>query len=405
MNRHLAQCVAVLSVGLAAAVSASAQDARPKLLDLGSKACIPCKLMAPILDAMKAEFAGTLDVEFVDVGEKENLPLARQHAVKLIPTQVFLAPDGKELWRHEGFISRYGILAKWRELKYEFAAKALEPPFQRLEPAAADTRARDAICFMCDGDVGPKKVTVHTEKGDVSLCSMHHLFVMLSCLQKDIEATEASARVSDILSDGMLPVMSTVYLYGVDETTGRPWVRAFADRAAAEKDRTQSGGSIVSYAVLKAKELSARCGFCDRSVYPEDVAVVKIDGVHSWGCCAHCATGVASRTGKDIEVHERDRLTGEPVVVRTLGGYVSAIEPAGAVAWYGLRKKPDGAFGSAGCFHQGFFVSTENLRKWVEQQPLETGKQITIDQSLADKMAMTPQQIAKACKVGECSPK
>ena len=108
----------------------------------------------------------------------------------------------------------------------------------------------------------------------------------------------------------------------MDEKTGRPTVKAFAERGEAEKARAVEGGSIVGYDVLKRKDLAARCGFCDRSVYPEDVALVKIEGVHSWGCCAHCAMGCAARTGKDIEVHQPDGLTGEPVIVKTMGGYV-----------------------------------------------------------------------------------
>ena len=135
------------------------------------------------------------------------------------------------------------------------------------------------------------------------------------------------------------------------------------------------------------------------------IALVKIEGVHSWGCCAHCAMGCAARTGKDIEVHQADGLTGEPVIVKTLGGYVASIEPETAVAWFGKRKNAEGKFASAGCFHQGFFVNEENLRKWVQQRPLETGEAITIEQSLRDKMVLSPAQIQKACKVGECSPK
>jgi thioredoxin 1 len=34
----------------------------------------------------------------------------------MIPTQIFYAADGRELARHEGFIGRDEILAKWREL-------------------------------------------------------------------------------------------------------------------------------------------------------------------------------------------------------------------------------------------------------------------------------------------------
>ena len=115
--------------------------------------------------------------------------------------------------------------------------------------------------------------------------------------------------------------------------------------------------------------------------------------------------GVAARTGKDIEVHEKDRLTGEKIIVKTFGGQVASLEPATAVAWFGQRQKPDGTWASAGCFHQGFFINGENLKKWVEQNPYETGKLISINQALADKMKMSSEQIQKACKIGECVPK
>jgi hypothetical protein len=115
--------------------------------------------------------------------------------------------------------------------------------------------------------------------------------------------------------------------------------------------------------------------------------------------------GVAARTGKDIEVHQPDGLTGEMVIVKTLGGLVASVEPKTAVAWFGKRKGADGKWVSAGCFHQGFFTTPENLRKWLEAHPFETGEMITIQQSLADKMKLSPQQIQKACKIGECAPK
>jgi hypothetical protein len=113
---------------------------------------------------------------------------------------------------------------------------------------------------------------------------------------------------------------------------------------------------------------------------------------------------VAARTGKDIEVRERDRLTDEPVVVKTAAGKVASLEPKTAVAWFGQKKSADGKWVSAGCFHQGFFTSPENLQKWLDGHPLETGKLISIQQALEDKMKLTPQQIGKACKIGECKP-
>jgi hypothetical protein len=109
--------------------------------------------------------------------------------------------------------------------------------------------------------------------------------------------------------------------------------------------------------------------------------------------------------GADIEVHQPDGLTGEMIVIKTINGSVASVEPPGAIAWFGQRKNAEGKAASAGCFHQGNFVTQANLKKWLDARPLETGCEITIAQALADKMKLSPQQIQKACKIGECAPK
>ncbi|MFC1781497.1 organomercurial lyase, partial [Planctomycetota bacterium] len=98
-------------------------------------------------------------------------------------------------------------------------------------------------------------------------------------------------------------------------------------------------------------------------------------------------------------------LTGEQIIVKTFDGKIASLEPKTAVAWFGQRQKADGTWASAGCFHQGFFVNAENLQKWIEQNPYETGRLISISQALADKMKLSLEQIQNACKIGECSPK
>lgn len=97
---------------------ATESQALPKLLDLGADKCVPCKAMAPILDEMKETFAGQLKVEFIDVWENEGV--SEKYGVRMIPTQIFLAADGRELFRHEGFFAREDMLAKWKELGYNF---------------------------------------------------------------------------------------------------------------------------------------------------------------------------------------------------------------------------------------------------------------------------------------------
>jgi thioredoxin 1 len=93
----------------------------PRLVDLGAGKCIPCKLMAPILEELKSQYQGELKVVVIDVWE--NPDEAPKYDVKLIPTQIFYDAAGKELYRHEGFYSKEDILAKWKELGIEFKIK------------------------------------------------------------------------------------------------------------------------------------------------------------------------------------------------------------------------------------------------------------------------------------------
>ena len=86
----------------------------PRLVDLGAKKCIPCKMMAPILEELKKEYAGVFDVDFIDVWQ--NPSSANEHSIRVIPTQIFYDANGKELFRHEGFFSKEDILLKWKQL-------------------------------------------------------------------------------------------------------------------------------------------------------------------------------------------------------------------------------------------------------------------------------------------------
>lgn len=98
----------------------------PRLLDLGAEKCIPCKKLAPILAELEKEYKGVMDVEFVDVWEPENKEIAMKYKIQSIPTQIYFDRDGKEIWRHVGFISKEELLAKWKELGYEFNLPPVE---------------------------------------------------------------------------------------------------------------------------------------------------------------------------------------------------------------------------------------------------------------------------------------
>lgn len=90
----------------------------PRLVDLGAGKCIPCKAMAPILEGLNAEYAGRMEVQFIDVWKDPGA--AKPYDTRIIPTQVFYGPEGKELARHEGFMGKEEILARWKAVGVSF---------------------------------------------------------------------------------------------------------------------------------------------------------------------------------------------------------------------------------------------------------------------------------------------
>jgi thioredoxin 1 len=96
----------------------SRQISLPRLVDLGADKCIPCKMMAPILEELREEYKEKFEVVFIDVWK--DPATGRRYGIRLIPTQIFFDAMGKELYRHEGFFSREDILKKWHELGIKF---------------------------------------------------------------------------------------------------------------------------------------------------------------------------------------------------------------------------------------------------------------------------------------------
>ena len=116
-----AESTALVGAPPAGTLQAGTVQPLPKLVDVGADKCIPCIKMAPILDQLREDFAGKMEVVFVDVWKFREE--AAKYAVQMIPTQIFYAADGSELYRHTGFYGREEILGKWRELGFNFKVK------------------------------------------------------------------------------------------------------------------------------------------------------------------------------------------------------------------------------------------------------------------------------------------
>jgi thioredoxin 1 len=85
----------------------------PRIVDLGADKCKACKDLAPILEQLRKEYDGRVTVDFIDVWK--NPRAGDPYKIRVIPTQVFYDRDGKEVWRHEGFLPKADFVAKFAE--------------------------------------------------------------------------------------------------------------------------------------------------------------------------------------------------------------------------------------------------------------------------------------------------
>jgi thioredoxin 1 len=78
-------------------------------VELGSVNCIPCKAMQKVMKAVEEKYSNQLKIVFYDVWKQDQAHYAQDYNIRLIPTQVFLDVNGKELMRHQGFFPEKDI--------------------------------------------------------------------------------------------------------------------------------------------------------------------------------------------------------------------------------------------------------------------------------------------------------
>jgi len=81
-------------------------DWQVMFVELGSKRCIPCKMMQPVMASIEKDYAGKVKVVFYDVWTEEGKPYGQKYGIQAIPTQVFLDKSGNEFYRHTGFLAK-----------------------------------------------------------------------------------------------------------------------------------------------------------------------------------------------------------------------------------------------------------------------------------------------------------
>jgi thioredoxin 1 len=84
------------------------------MVDLGAASCIPCKMMAPILDKLEKRCRGKAAIVFIDLRYEREA--ARHFGIQAIPTQIFFNKGGEEIARHVGFMSEEAIVAQLQSM-------------------------------------------------------------------------------------------------------------------------------------------------------------------------------------------------------------------------------------------------------------------------------------------------
>jgi len=112
--------LSILFLGVVATPSFSAEvknvpvKGMVTMVDLGAASCIPCKMMAPILNKLEKRYQGKAAIVFIDL--RYNREAVLQFGIQGIPTQIFFDKVGKEVYRHIGFMSENAIVAQLKSM-------------------------------------------------------------------------------------------------------------------------------------------------------------------------------------------------------------------------------------------------------------------------------------------------
>ena len=87
-------------------------DYKLTFLEFGATGCTACKQMEAVMAQIKRDYPNRVNVVFVNVLNKNNQSLIKYFGIALIPTQILLNAEGKEFFRHTGYIPSEQLVLK-----------------------------------------------------------------------------------------------------------------------------------------------------------------------------------------------------------------------------------------------------------------------------------------------------
>lgn len=90
------------------------QNYQVTFLEFGATTCHSCKLMEKVMDEIRKQYTGKVNVVFVNVTRPESKELLEYFGIATIPAQILLDKNGKEYFRHTGYISTEDLGKQFR---------------------------------------------------------------------------------------------------------------------------------------------------------------------------------------------------------------------------------------------------------------------------------------------------
>jgi thioredoxin 1 len=85
---------------------------KPTAAEFGANACVQCREMKIVLDALRQTHGERIAIVNVDLIAHKEADYIQRYRIQLMPTQVFFDAQGREVSRHMGKISGEDILAR-----------------------------------------------------------------------------------------------------------------------------------------------------------------------------------------------------------------------------------------------------------------------------------------------------
>lgn len=86
-------------------IAAALTDGKTVFLQLSSTGCVTCRKMKPAVEKLVEEYASDSSLTVMNIDVDSHSSIASQFGLSGVPTQIMLAPSGKEVFRNLGYMS------------------------------------------------------------------------------------------------------------------------------------------------------------------------------------------------------------------------------------------------------------------------------------------------------------